>query len=253
MVFGSRALTDPQLMQLHEFLACSIDVKRPQSCRYWHMPGYQELQVVSALFVGSAAGRTTCTQAGAIPTCTYMYEAGSKQTSQLASDVQRHPAFSILPLTVMLPVLLPAAVVGPAAGSSRPCLSGITAAACAGTKNGARGVASRLISKRTAETYGCTPALVDATLLFSHPYLRLRCESSCSSHCPPPTSARRLGHFDPTAPCPLRCAWYHHQMRYSYETCDACQSPIAEHLCSFSPAADMDGLGLDGSPPVPVA
>ncbi|PTB38864.1 hypothetical protein M441DRAFT_49234 [Trichoderma asperellum CBS 433.97] len=164
----------------------------------------------------------------------------------------RHTAFSILPLTVMLLVLLLAAVVGTAAGSSRPCLSGITAA-CAGTKNGARGVASRLISKRTAETYGCTPALVDATLLFSHPYLRLRCESSCSSHCPPSTSARRLGHFDPTAPCPVRCAWYHHQMRYSYETCDACQSPIAEHLCSFSPEADMDSLGLDGSPLVPVA
>lgn len=40
------------------------------------------------------------------------------------------------------------------------------------------------------------------------------------------------GHCDPTAPCPaLRL--YHHQMRYSDETCDACQSPIAEHLCSF--------------------
>lgn len=139
-----------------------------------------------------------------------MHEAGSKQASRLASDMQRHTAFSILPLTVMLLVLPPpppppllAAVVGTAAGSSRPCLSGITAAACAGTKNSARGVASRLISKRTAETYGCTPALVDATLLFSHPYLRLRCESRCSSHCPPSTSARRLGHFDPTAPCPV--------------------------------------------------
>lgn len=46
-----------------------------------------------------------------------------------------------------------------------------------------------------------------------------------------------------------RCAWYHHQMRYSDETCDACQSPIAEHLCSFSPDRDMDGLSIDGSPP----
>lgn len=49
------------------------------------------------------------------------------------------------------------------------------------------------------------------------------------------------------------CAWYHHQMRYSDETCDACQSPIAEHLCPFSPGREMDGLSIDGSSRAPVA
>lgn len=74
------------------------------------------------------------------------------------------------------------------------------------------------------------------------------CELRRSSHCPPSTAL--LGdHCDPTAAF-QRCAWYHHQMRYSDETCDACQSPIAEHLCPFSPGRDMDGMSIDDSSPI---
>jgi hypothetical protein len=133
-------------------------------------------------------------------------------------------------VTVVVVVVLVLVVTPPAlliyASVSITCAIHAFDATCAGTKKGARRAASRLISRCTAETCGCTPALFDATLLFSHPYLYTLYtrtdwrESSCwyTSHCPPSTSARRPDRLDPTRLCPASSAWYHQQIRYSYET-----------------------------------